>query len=147
MPCLFSEELLLYWNIFITLSWFCIQQALGYENQVWCLRVTANLPIRAQVPQIRKYGATPIFYEIIVLYKYIYNHLMILHPTSPCWLNLGQYFRVTANLPFFGLNAPNERKYDAMPFFRGTIILQSIYDSLMIQHPTSSWLGKSDQVF
>ena len=81
MPHPFFMKLLFYLKIFTILSWLFIQRT---ENQIWYLKVTVNFLFLVQMPQISKYSATPIFYEIIVLYENFYNLLMILHPMSPC---------------------------------------------------------------
>ena len=41
------EKYSFYLNIFIIYSWFCIQQALGCETHVSCLRITVNIPFWA----------------------------------------------------------------------------------------------------
>ena len=84
--------------------WFCIQQALGCEKQVRCLRVTINLPRKFN----KEIGATPIFKRILVLFEYIYNLLKIVHQTSPFWWNLDQVLESYSQFSIFGPNVPNK---------------------------------------
>ena len=105
MPHPFFMKLLFYLKIFTILPWLFIQST---ENQIRYLKVTVNFLFLVQMPQISKYSATPIFYEIIVLYENFYNLLMILHPTSPCIWKLVQVLESYRQFSIFGPTAPNK---------------------------------------
>ena len=68
VPHPYFIKLLFYFKIFNILLWFCIRQAIGFENRISYLKVTANFTFLAQMPQIKKQSTTPIFYEFIVLF-------------------------------------------------------------------------------
>ena len=95
-------------NIFKLSSflWLCIQQALGCQKQVRCLRVTINLSRKFK----KEIGATPIFKRILVLFEYIYNPLMILHPTSPWFWKSHQVLESQCPFSIFGPNDPSKEK-------------------------------------
>ena len=105
--------------------WFCIQQALGCQKQVRCLRVTINL--------LRKFnkeiGATPIFKRILVLFEYIYNLLKIVHQTSPFWWNLDQVLESYSQFSIFGPNVPNKETVPHL-FFMNLLFYFKIFTIL-----------------
>ena len=87
--------------------WVCLQSfmillqwALSCKKWVKNLRVIANLSFWTLLTQ-RMGHAMPIFRGIIALLEYIYNLVMILHPTSSWLWNSGLVFESQSQLPIW----------------------------------------------
>ena len=85
-----------------------LQRTLGCKNWVKDLRVIANLPFWTLLTQIQEH-ATPIFRGIIVILEYIYNLVMILHPTSSWLWKSGLVFEGHSQFTNSGPSAPNKK--------------------------------------
>ena len=105
------------------------------------LEDTANLLIA----QIRIWVPHPFLWNYCFIGICLQSFMILFQWVLGC-KNWVEDLRVIANL-LFGTLLTQIREY-AMPIFKGIIvILEHIYNLVMILHPTSSWLWKSGLVF